>query len=106
MVHYGSQQPDVPALMIHCASSSGVSERASEQTNEHSGACKLGKQCGAVRTNGQMDERVAQCLCLCSWLFWTIVWWGKKEEESTTIKNELGLWYRNLKDMAKIPKTH
>ena len=34
----------------------------------------------AVRANARTDERIAQCLCLDSWLFWTTVPGQEKRE--------------------------
>ena len=48
-VHYGPEQPDVRALIIYFQTSSGVSERASEQINERSGAREQSKRGGASK---------------------------------------------------------
>ena len=74
-LHYGSKQPDVPALIIHCPTSLGVSERANEwaQRSEWVKWAGWSKRMGEPwkRTN----ERLTQHLRLGSLSFWTIVIW-------------------------------
>ena len=59
-----------------------MSEQASEQVSaaEHTSKVSGAKQANewVVRANEQSDERVAQYLCLDSWLSWTIVLWQER----------------------------
>ena len=56
-LHFGPEQPDVPVLIIHYPTSSGVSEGTSEQTSEPSGAREWSTQCGASKLVSGASER-------------------------------------------------
>ena len=71
---YGPEQPYYQAFLI--PASSGVSEWASEQTNERSGArersAEQANECAAL-ANKRKDEWVVHNFGPNSWLFWAIV---------------------------------
>ena len=76
--HIGSKQLDMGHRINHFLTSSGLSERVNEQTNERSGVHKWGMQCGASKgvtsaSKWMSEYRVDQYLCPDSWLSWNIV---------------------------------
>ena len=56
-MHYGTEQPDCGTLKSRFPTSLGVSERASEQMSERSGARERSEQCGASKRVSSASER-------------------------------------------------
>ena len=69
-MHYGPEQLDFPAFIIHVPMCLGVSKRVSKRM---SAAGRMSEASGVEQANDRTDEPVAQYLCLDYFLFCTIV---------------------------------